>query len=139
MISLLVNTIEDDLRKSCSKKKKKDSGLSVFSFREKLPELSKSQRKFIQTIPRVNHGPLKKQNSRNIQSQGHSQQWKPLITSNKTVNLHNNPLLGIQPLSSSHLLLRDDAFNKHVYKPVICFWHYFCPFLHQTSFMGREH
>lgn len=39
--------------------RKKNSGSSVFSFREKLPVLSKPQRKFIQAIPRVNHSPLK--------------------------------------------------------------------------------
>lgn len=58
MINLLVNTIDEDIRKSWSQKKKY-SGLTAFSFRENLPVLSKSQRKFIQTIPRVNHGPLK--------------------------------------------------------------------------------
>lgn len=56
MVNVLVNTIDEGVRKIMDQKK--DSGLSAFSFRGKLPVLSKSQRKFIRTIPRVNHGPL---------------------------------------------------------------------------------
>ena len=126
-----------------SEKKKKAAAttlglLKVFFYRE-LSFLSTPRGKFIQTIPRVDHSSLRNKTAETYNFMATPTKCSLSLPATSQIIYLATLLLAFSPCHSHIWCSKYDAFNKHVYKLVIYFWHSFCFFLHQTSFMGRKH
>ena len=108
-------------------------------FYKELSFLSTPRGKFIQTISRVDHGSLRNKTAETCNFMATHTKCRLSLPSTSQI-IYLATLVLAFSLCLSHIWCsKYDAFNKHVYKLVIYFWHYFCFLLHQTSFMGRKH
>lgn len=112
--------------------------LKVFFYRE-WSFLSTPRGKFIQTISRVDHGSLRNKTAETCNFTATHTKCSLSLPATSQITYLATLVLTFSLCLSHIWCSKCDTFNKHVYKLVTYFWHYFCFFVHQTSFMGRKH
>lgn len=131
----MLQTIQNGTIRKLWIQKKNLELIKVF-FQRESSFLSTPKGKLIQTIPRVDHGSLRNKTAETYNFMATPTKCSLSLPATSQIMYLATLLLAFS-LCLSHIWCSEyDAFNKHVDKPIIYFWHYFCFFLHQTSFMG---